>query len=210
MWSTAFYYTGLIFEAIAGVFGLRFYEETQYQVIDRIGDRIEIRSYAPRITAEVKVPSGGEGGRGDAFRLLFAYISGANQSPAQPSRIAMTVPVQIGRNDRTLMTAPVQTAETSGVTVMRFFLPARYTLDEAPMPLDARVNVMPVAAETLAILRFSGSGGDADKQQSELIAQLQGSRWRPAAEPHMLFYDAPFTLPFLRRNEAAVAVVEAR
>ena len=30
----------------------------------------------------------------------------------------------------------------------------------------------------------------------------------PSGEPYTLYYDAPFTLPFLRRNEAAVVVIE--
>jgi hypothetical protein len=38
---------------------------------------------------------------------------------------------------------------------------------------------------------------------------LKDTKWRPSGEPYTLFYDAPFTLPFLRRNEAAVAVVNA-
>jgi len=35
-----------------------------------------------------------------------------------------------------------------------------------------------------------------------------GSKWQPIGEAYTLYYDAPFTLPFLRRNEAAVAVTK--
>jgi hypothetical protein len=59
-------------------------------------------------------------------------------------------------------------------------------------------------------LRFSGSGADFAARQTDLIEKLRGSRWRPNGEPYTLYYDAPFTLPFLRRNEAAVAVIEAQ
>jgi hypothetical protein len=210
MWQTFSYYAVLAFEAFAGVFGLRFYEEPHYRVIDRVGDRIEIRRYAPRLAAEVDLPVAGESGRDDAFRLLFAYIAGANRSSTPASRIAMTVPVEVMEKSRIAMTVPVQTAETRGGVRLRFFLPAQYTLANAPRPLDARVSLVQLPAETAAVLRFSGSARDAAKPQSELIAKLENSRWRPDAAPYALFYDAPFTLPFLRRNEAAVAVVEAR
>ena len=66
-----------------------------------------------------------------------------------------------------------------------------------------------VPAEEIAILHFSGSGSDLATRQTELMAALAGSRWRPTEAAYALFYDAPFTLPFLRRNEAAVAVAMA-
>jgi DNA gyrase inhibitor GyrI len=74
--------------------------------------------------------------------------------------------------------------------------------------LDPRVRIVSVPSEKIAILRFSGYGGDYRQRQSELISTLAGSKWRPVGETFMLYYDAPFTLPFLRRNEAAVVVEE--
>ena len=70
------------------------------------------------------------------------------------------------------------------------------------------MKLVTVPGETIATLRFSGSGSDFADRQSELITIISGSRWRPTGAPYALNYDAPFTLPFLRRNEAAVAVVE--
>ena len=63
-----------------------------------------------------------------------------------------------------------------------------------------------IPAETVAVLRFSGSGSDFAERQSELIRRLQGSAWKTIGAPYALYYDPPFTLPFLRRNEAAVRV----
>ena len=108
------------------------------------------------------------------------------------------------------MTAPVQTLAANGGVRMQFFLPAKYNQNNAPKPLDAKVRLVTVPGETVAILRFSGSGNDIEQRQSELIARLAGSQWQPTGSPYALFYDAPFALPFLRRNEAAVAVEEVR
>jgi hypothetical protein len=65
-----------------------------------------------------------------------------------------------------------------------------------------------VPGEELAVLRFSGSTGAAAvaAREAELARVLEGSPWRAAGEPVALFYDPPWTLPFLRRNEVAVRV----
>ena len=77
--------------------------------------------------AEVDLDRGGEV-HGQAFSLLFAYISGANRGVSGASeRVAMTVPVDVARPERIAMTAPVETgpietAPHDRMTRMRFFL----------------------------------------------------------------------------------------
>jgi SOUL heme-binding protein len=210
MWQSIAYYGWLIVESALGVFGIRLYEEPRYDVIDRIGDRVEIRRYAPRLAAEVDLESTAEADRGKAFQLLFAYIAGANRSSAfGRDRIAMTTPVELGDKELVAMTVPVETLDSAGAGHMRFFLPTKFTLDTAPKPLNPRVRLIMVSEETIATLRFSGSATDVVKPKAQLIATLADAKWRPNKEPYTLLYDAPFTLPFLRRNEAAVAVVKA-
>jgi SOUL heme-binding protein len=91
---------------------------------------------------------------------------------------------------------------------MRFFLPRALSRDTAPEPADARVRVVEVPGETVAVLRFSGSTGDARiaERKEALLRELRGSAWEPAGEPVFLGYDPPFTPPPLRRNEVAVPV----
>jgi hypothetical protein len=204
--SAIWYYTVLIFESVIGVFGLRIYEQPAYTVLDRPADNIEIRRYAPRVAAEVAL---NREGRADsqAFTLLFNYIAGANRNAAGASeRVAMTTPVDLARPERIAMTAPVQTERGDSAVRMRFFLPAALTAETAPKPADDRVKIVSVPEETVATLRFTWSGRDLAEKQKQLIAALDISRWQPAGAPYGLFYDAPFTIPFLRRNEAAVAV----
>lgn len=38
---------------------------------------------------------------------------------------------------------------------------------------------------------------------------LDGTNWTPSGAPVAYFYDPPWTLPFLRRNEVAVPVAPA-
>jgi len=209
MWQTFLYYAVLTFEAVLGAFGIRLYEETSYEVVSRIGERIEIRRYAQRVAVQITLPFAGRASRNEAFQILFAYIAGANSSDLSRSgNMAMTVPVKVSSSERVAMTVPVQSSETDGEVFMQFFLPTKFTIDRAPKPLDGRVRLVERETETIASLRFSGSGHDFAAREAELIDSLSGTGWAPVGKPFSLFYDAPFTLPFVRRNEAAVSVVK--
>lgn len=184
------------------------YEEPPYSIVERIDGEVEIRRYAGRLAAETTVPTReGEAGRSEAFKSLFDYISGDNRGA---SEIAMTVPVEVGATGEEIaMTVPVETgAATGGRDVMRFFLPTSYTKATAPHPTDPSVRIVDLPAATVAVLRFSGSWDDArlKTRKAELLRALADSSWRSAGSPTNLFYDPPWTIPFLRRNEVAVAV----
>ncbi|BBF94886.1 SOUL family heme-binding protein [Blastochloris tepida] len=212
------YYSALVLETVAGTFGVRLYEEPAYQVVGHVGEDIEIRRYAPRLAAEVEYPKTGGRDGGDAFMLLFNYIAGANQGAPGVNKIAMTVPVEMrtsgketdsektAKAEKIAMTAPVEMAESGSAGRIRFFLPASLTAETAPRPTDPRVKLVTVPGETVAVRRFSGVGWEMAERQWELVKRLRGTAWQPADEPFALYYDGPFTLPFLRRNEAAVAV----
>jgi len=45
------------------------------------------------------------------------------------------------------------------------------------------------------------------RHEAELTALLARSDWQSAGPAVALFYDPPWTLPFLRRNEVAVPVM---
>ncbi|RTL65644.1 MAG: heme-binding protein [Hyphomicrobiales bacterium] len=206
MWSTIWYYTVLSVESALGVFGLRIIEEPRYAVIATLPAAVEVRQYDARPAAAVTVEKGGDAGRGEAFRLLFAYIAGANTSG---SRLAMTAPVKVQEPTRLAMTAPVQVNETAGETRMLFFLPGAVSADAAPVPTDPRVKIVTQPPETVAVLRFSGTTRGVDEKRKALIETLAGTAWKPQGEPYFMGYDPPFTIPFLRRNEVAVAVAKA-
>ena len=191
-------------------------EEPPHSLVERLGN-VEIRRYAPRTAAETTVPGDAYSARGEGFRRLAGYIFGGNQGRV---RIDMTAPVaQSGApagapagappGEPIAMTAPVAQASDAEGWVIRFFLPAG--LADAPKPNDGRVRIVPVPAETVAVLRFGGLASDTAiaAQRATLLATLAGTRWRPAADPVTWFYDPPWTLPPLRRNEIAVPVAEA-
>jgi hypothetical protein len=186
------------------------YQQPEYEIVGRVGESIEIRSYGSRLAAEASIESSDSGeGRNASFRLLFDYISGGNRTGAS---IAMTAPVESdGASEEIAMTAPVETARTDESRVyMRFFLPAKYDRETVPKPTDARVRIVEVPAQTLAVLRFTGFGSEESvaKKKAELLRGLEGSSWRPESQAVAYFYDPPWTLPFFRRNEVVVAVTQ--
>ena len=190
------------------VFGVRDgTEEPRFSVIDHVG-AVEIRSYGPRIAAETAVDGDEISARSQGFRLLAGYIFGGNTSKAS---IAMTAPVAQS-STAIAMTAPVATArDAEGRWVIRFFMPASFSLATLPVPNDSRVRLVEVPGETTAVLRFSGSTAPEPvaARQAELRQGLAGSAWQPAGELVAWFYDPPWTIPSLRRNEVAVPVAHS-
>jgi hypothetical protein len=181
-------------------------EQVPYTVVARL-DEVELRRYPPTLTVETTAPADGE-----AFRRLFRYISGANDGGTE---VAMTAPVAVESGSTVPMTAPVAVTGrgSSGAgdgdeVRMAFYLPASYDLETAPRPTDDSVELVAVPERTLAVRRFSGwpTGGRVDRETERLLATLETASVDVAGEPFFLGYDAPWTLPVLRRNEVAVEV----
>ena len=184
-------------------------EEPRYSILQAAGP-FEIREYGPRLAAETDVTGTEYSARGDGFRRLARYIFGANSSTGS---IAMTAPVAQAGGSRTIaMTAPVgQDQSAPGVWRIRFFMPAEYTEATLPRPDDPLVKIVAVPAETYGVFRYTGSIDTAATAfaNRELLQRLEGSGWVPVEQPISWFYDPPWTLPFLRRNEAVARIAKS-
>lgn len=198
-------------------------ETVPYTVVARVGD-VDLRRYPPTVLAETVADS-----RREAFGRLFRYISGANDADAD---LSMTAPVKIGDGDEGAngvsipMTAPVEVSggdrripmtaagsdgdDADGVR-MAFYLPTEYDAESAPRPTDADVTIVAVPERTLAVRRFSWRPTERrlEREVNRLEATLSAASVPLAGEPFYMGYDAPGTLPFLRRNEVAVEVESA-
>jgi hypothetical protein len=179
-------------------------EEPRFEVVETIGE-VEIRRYAPRIAAETTVPGEEDAARTEGFRRLAGYIFGGN---ARREGIAMTAPVAQARGERIAMTAPVAQAGDNSGWRIRFFMPASYTMDTLPVPDDARVTLVTVPEETVAVLRFSGvpRAEAVAANTARLTTALAASPWAATGPVQAWFYDPPWTVPALRRNEVVAPV----
>ena len=177
---------------------------TEEPAYERLGTEagLELRRYAARLAAETTVEGEETAARSEGFSRLARYIFGGN---AGASRIAMTAPVA-QQGTRIAMTAPVAQVATGQGHAIRFFLPA--ALRDPPAPNDPRVRIVEVPGETVAVFRFAGGTDPASvaAARAQLLAALPATRWVAAGEPVAWFYDPPWTIPALRRNEIAVPV----
>jgi len=115
-------------------------EQPEHQV-GKADGAFELRTYPPMIAAEVDISGPRQEAIRDCFRLIAAYIFGAN---APAAKIAMTAPVeQQARGATIAMTAPLeQQARAEGWSV-RFLMPKSYSLATLPAPTDTRVRLVP-------------------------------------------------------------------
>jgi hypothetical protein len=182
-------------------------EQPPYEVITTIGD-VEIRQYGPRLAAETDLDgdAGIESGRNAAFLRLAAFIFAQDR---QGPEVAMTAPVAFqAASEPIAMTAPVAIEPGTEQRTMRFFMPAKYTLETLPRPGDDRVRIVTVPAQTLAVVRFSGELSDeaAAEHTTQLLRTIAGSDWTVTGTPGVFGYDAPGTPLDKRRNEVFVEV----
>ena len=169
------------------------YEEPEYSIVKKT-DVYEVRQYKKRTVAEVIY-----GEEDSGFRVLFDYISGANKGSKE---VEMTIPVT--QSKEIDMTVPVTQSTTDGKMSTRFFLPMQYSKQNAPEPNDERVRIIDLPAEYFAVISYSGfaSDGNFEEHYTELKAALDKDGMVIKGPPIKATYNSPFTLPFLRRNEA--------
>lgn len=180
-------------------------DEPHYMVMAQ-HDIFEVRQYAPYIVAEVQVPGPVNEAGNQGFRILADYIFGNNKGAPNVDRHAavLTVPTPV----KIEMTAPVmQTAFDTGFKV-QFVMPSEFNLDTLPAPGDSRIKLCAYPAQTVAVIRYSGSWSD--KNYADHLQQLRHAAAQVGVltkgEPVFARYDAPFVPSFFRRNEIWLTV----
>ncbi len=178
-------------------------EEPQYSVVVTDGP-FQIRDYQACIVAEVAVSGGQRAATQKGFRQLAGFIFGGN---ARKQAIAMTAPVGLEPQSAPAPDAP-PALPAAGAWLVRFTMPQTFSLQSLPRPNDPAIRLVDVPPTRYAVLRFSGlAGPDAAASKAEQLNKWIASRRLTAKGPMTLaFYDPPWTLWFLRRNEVMVAV----
>ena len=178
-------------------------EQPKYTTLSSEGS-IEVREYAPLVAAEVEVTGERSAAIREGFRTIAAYIFGANKPH---SKIAMTAPVE-QQSQKIAMTGPVTQQSNVRNWTVRFIMPGSWTMETLPEPTDPRVKLVPTPTRRMLAIRFSGLITDKliAAKITELRAFAAGRKLSTVGEPIFAFYNPPWTLPFLRRNEAMFEV----
>jgi hypothetical protein len=180
-------------------------EKAEYKVLESDLD-FEIRQYPPQIVAETLVEGNFETVGKEGFRRLYDYISGNNR---QNNSIAMTAPVtQQDRSEKIPMTAPVTQQSAGNKWRITFLMPAEYSLDDLPEPLDPRVILNQDPGRTVAAIKYSGTWSQSRYEAKKAVLEnyIVGRGLNPVGEPIWARYDPPFKPWFLRRNEVLIPV----
>lgn len=185
--------------------GIRHSAEPDYRVARSDGD-IEIRLYDGIVIAETVIEGNYSESGSIGFNRLAGYIFGNNR---KKEKMAMTTPVyREAVNEKIAMTAPVlQQAEGHGWR-MAFVMPAGYTLDSLPEPMDGHVVLKTVPARKVAVIRYSGSLTEARiaEKTRELETWLSAQPYKVLSPARSAAYDPPWTVPALRRNEVHIDI----
>jgi len=177
-------------------------ETPRYKIVRKINgalslgvpETIEIRRYEAFTVATT--PSTG----GTGFQTLASYLFGGNE---EKKAMAMTMPVFVtGSGD-----------DESGT--MKFVLPSAVS-GSPPAPLsDDAVNIERVPERLVAVKAFPGLVTDEEvsRQRDALLSALGGADGVIVLDGgeenvSVLQYNSPLTIPWRRRNEIAVVVVE--
>ena len=183
-------------------------EEPPFSVLEKTPP-FQIRSYAPMILAEVKVEGDLDEASSQGFRLIAAYIFGQNQVS---EKIAMTTPVaiegQTPKSAKIAMTSPVNIESNAGQWIVSFVMPAQYTMESLPKPLNSKVQIRQIPAVKRAVIGFSGfyNANKVTERTLELEEWMKTKNLQAASAPKFARYNPPWTLPFMRRNEIMIDV----
>lgn len=182
-------------------------EQAPYVVLSR-GEEYEIREYAAHIEAQTTVEGTYTEGLESGFRIIAGYIFGGNQIK---EKIAMTAPVTAGSrsSEKIAMTAPVMVrADENTTRTVAFVMPKEYTLETLPTPTDPRVTLVAVPARKMAALRFSwyATPSRVVAKEAALLAALTRDKVTVIGPPSYAGYNAPWTPPWMVRNEVLVPV----
>lgn len=181
-------------------------ETTNYSVVEKTGD-FELRQYFLHIVAETLVEGDFENVGNEGFRRLAAYIKGNNR---KKQSIAMTSPAsQTQESERIPMTAPVNQQKEGEAWRITFTMPARYTMETLPEPMDRRIVLREVPGQLVAAIEYSGTWSRKryEENKEKLESFIREKRdLQPVAEPIFARYNPPFMPWFLRRNEVLIPV----
>ena len=187
-------------------------EQTDYIVLKKTAD-YEIREYPAHIVAQATVKGSYAESLNAGFGIVARYIFGGN---IKKERISMTSPVVVEQetgmkiSEKIAMTAPVVSTNDGDSQTVSFGMPKAYSLEILPTPTDPRVKIEVIPKKRFAVRQFSGYRSDAriKDQQEKLLAALVRDGVKPEGGMSYAGYSAPWTPPWMCRNEVMVEIGE--
>ena len=152
-------------------------ESPAYKVLGQ-KKNIELRIYPKMILAEVEIKAGRKEAIKNGFKILAKYIFSNN--------IAMT--------------APVLQTKTSNGWKISFIMPKKYQLKE--LPKSSEIKLTAINFGKMAAIKFAGFSSDKNLYKHEKI--IRKALFDNKSQAIFAFYNPPWVIPFLRRNEVLI------
>jgi hypothetical protein len=183
-------------------------EEPKFKIILK-DDKIEIREYAPKIIAQVKVFGDFDDASSKGFKILADYIFGNNKSKDGNSKIEMTAPVEMESLPQKInMTKPLLTEGNDNTWIVSFIMPNEFTLATLPKPNNKSIKILSLPIQKYAVIVFSGLVRESSYLEKEKLLNqfIEKEKLKTFGEIKIARYNPPWTLPFFRRNELMIKV----
>lgn len=179
-------------------------EKPKY-IVNFTEEDIESRSYDSMIVAEVLIKNSREESISQGFRVLADYIFGNNVSA---EKIPMTSPVIEQKSEKIPMTAPVKQQIKDNIWSIQFIMPAQYSMDSLPKPNNNTVKIKLIPPADYVVIKFNGKNENKNIQihEDKLKEFIEKKDLEVKGKPIYAFYNPPWTIPILRRNEIMIEI----
>lgn len=179
-------------------------EKPKY-IVNFTEEDIESRSYDSMIVAEVLIKNSREESISQGFRVLADYIFGNNVSA---EKIPMTSPVIEQKSEKIPMTAPVKQQIKDNIWSIQFIMPAQYSMDSLPKPNNNTVKIKLIPPAEYVVIKFNGKNENKNIQihEDKLKEFIEKKDLEVKGKPIYAFYNPPWTIPILRRNEIMIEI----
>ena len=201
-------------------------EIPDYKILEKT-ENIEIRRYPPLIVAEVRTTGSREDSIGAGFRILADFIFGNYKEDNKVSMTApvaaqqmlldrkkfaekLSTPVTQQEGTKIEMTAPVQQEKTGKEWIVSFIMPSKFSMNTLPKPTNDKIKIVQMPSKNYAAIVFSGRAtkDNLTANTLELKEYISRSNYSIRGNPKYAFYNPPWTLPFMRRNEVQFELTE--
>jgi len=176
-------------------------EKPSYK-LHSFSSNIQVRTYPPIIILRVQLYGHRIQALREGFKILANYIFSHN--------IRMTAPVeQILINDSfNNASSKNELKDGKPKWQISFFMPSKYKLQDLPTPRNDFVRLETVTERKYIVLKYSGKNNNENvyQHEDELMKYIKQKKlvMKGDGEIKYAFYNPPWTLPILRRNEIMV------
>ena len=108
------------------------------------------------------------------------------------------------------MTAPVIQQSSDKGWIISFVMPKSYNIDTLPRPVNKDINIKEIPEKKMAVITFNGRSEKKNilKHESKLLEFLDKNSFRYNKNTIYAFYNPPWTLPVLRKNEVMFEIIK--